>query len=117
MRLIPDGDAFIPGASAMPLTCPMPIRFLSRNLRAAGAAGASLLATAARLLPTGASLLPTAASVFAAATLLLATGAASPAHAAKVTECAKVGICYCVNDELKPTIASRVDKFRALLAD
>ena len=37
--------------------------------------------------------------------------------AAKTTECAKVGICYCVNEELKPTIAQRIEKFRALIAD
>ncbi|MEO8158535.1 MAG: hypothetical protein ABI648_12120 [Betaproteobacteria bacterium] len=37
--------------------------------------------------------------------------------AAKSTECAKVGICYCVNDDLKPTIAGRVERFRQMLAD
>lgn len=45
---------------------------------------------------------------------LLAAGTAS---AAKVTECAKVGICYCVNDELKATISGRVERFRQMLAD
>ena len=39
------------------------------------------------------------------------------AFAAKSTECAKVGICYCVNDELKPTIAQRIEKFRGLIAE
>ena len=42
---------------------------------------------------------------------------ALPAHAAKVTECAKIGICYCVNDELKPTIGTKVDRFRQLIAE
>jgi hypothetical protein len=58
-----------------------------------------------------------ASPVFA---LLLATAFALPtglAHAAKATECTKVGICYCVNDELKATITARVDKFRQVLAD
>ena len=41
----------------------------------------------------------------------------SGAHAAKSTECAKVGICYCVNDDLKPTIAARVERFRQVIAD
>jgi len=39
------------------------------------------------------------------------------AHAAKVTECTKVGICYCVNEDLKPTIQSKVDRFRQILAE
>jgi len=39
------------------------------------------------------------------------------AHAAKITECAKVGVCYCINDELKPVIAGKVERFRQLLAD
>ena len=37
--------------------------------------------------------------------------------AAKVTECTKVGICYCVNEELKPTIQSKVERFRQVLAE
>jgi hypothetical protein len=41
----------------------------------------------------------------------------SSAHAAKTTECAKVGVCYCVNDELKATIASRIERFRQMIAD
>jgi hypothetical protein len=40
-----------------------------------------------------------------------------PAHAAKATECAKIGVCYCVNDELKPTIGTKVDRFRLLIAE
>ncbi len=39
------------------------------------------------------------------------------AWAAKVTECTKIGVCYCVNDELKPAIASRVERFRQLIAE
>ena len=39
------------------------------------------------------------------------------ARAAKVTECSKVGICYCVNDELKPTIATKIDRFRQQIAE
>lgn len=39
------------------------------------------------------------------------------AHAAKSTECTKIGVCYCVNDELKPVISSKVDRFRQMAAD
>jgi len=39
------------------------------------------------------------------------------AHAAKTSECTKIGICYCVNQDLKPSIESKVTSFRALLAD
>jgi hypothetical protein len=39
------------------------------------------------------------------------------ALAAKVTECTKIGVCYCVNDELKPVIAAKVDRFRAVIAE
>jgi hypothetical protein len=51
--------------------------------------------------------------------VLSVTMASAPqtAHAAKTTECAKVGICYCINDELKATIAQRVDKFRGMIAE
>jgi len=38
-------------------------------------------------------------------------------HAAKATECTKIGICYCVNDELKATIAGKLDAFRQTIAD
>ena len=38
-------------------------------------------------------------------------------EAAKVSECTKIGICYCVNDELKATIAAKVDRFRQVLAE
>ena len=43
--------------------------------------------------------------------------APTAAHSAKATECTKLGICYCVNDELKPAIAAKVDRFRALVAE
>ena len=43
--------------------------------------------------------------------------APAAAHSAKATECTKLGICYCVNDELKPAIAAKVDRFRALVAE
>src|SRR5947208_2813032 len=41
----------------------------------------------------------------------------SPVLAAKITECAKIGICYCINDDLKPTIGTKVDRFRQLIAE
>jgi hypothetical protein len=39
------------------------------------------------------------------------------AHAAKSTECTRVGVCYCVNDELKPTVTSRIETFRRMIAE
>ena len=45
----------------------------------------------------------------AAAVLMLAP---ATARAAKLTECARVGVCYCVNDELKATITAKVEAFR-----
>jgi len=39
------------------------------------------------------------------------------AAAATASECTKIGICYCVNDELKPTIAAKVERFRQVLAE
>ena len=41
---------------------------------------------------------------------------AAPAYAAKATECTKVGICYCVNDELKTMISGKVGEVRQLIA-
>ncbi|MFO1312745.1 MAG: hypothetical protein U1F41_11860 [Burkholderiales bacterium] len=50
--------------------------------------------------------------------LLLVAGIAPlPAFAAKVTDCAKVGLCYCINDEHKAAINARIEKFRQLIAD
>jgi len=59
------------------------------------------------------SVVPVVATVFAAA-LAAQSGAA---NAAKITECTKGGVCYCVNDELKATITSKVDRFRQILAE
>ena len=54
----------------------------------------------------------------AAAAFFVAAGAwPSGAYAAKSTECTKIGVCYCVNDDLKATIATRVDRFRTLIAE
>ena len=57
---------------------------------------------------------PRAASFAAGCALVLG---AAPALAAKATECTKIGVCYCINDELKPAIAAKVDRFRALIAE
>ncbi|MFO1314676.1 MAG: hypothetical protein U1F58_03650 [Burkholderiales bacterium] len=51
----------------------------------------------------------------AATGLLLAF--APHAHAAKVTECAKVGLCYCANDEHKAAINAKIEQFRQVIAD
>ena len=50
----------------------------------------------------------------AAAGLLLAV--APHAHAAKVTACAKVGLCYCANDDHQAAVDAKVDKFRQVIA-
>jgi len=50
-------------------------------------------------------------------TIVALAVAAGDAGAAKATECTKVGTCYCVNDELKPTIQSKIDRFRQTIAD
>src|SRR5689334_4832913 len=49
--------------------------------------------------------------------IVLGSVLSSGAFAAKATECTKVGICYCVNDELKTTIQAKVDRFRQTIAD
>ena len=56
-----------------------------------------------------------AASILVVATALLPGQRA--AYAAKSTECVKIGICYCVNDDLKATITSKVERFRQLIAE
>jgi len=38
------------------------------------------------------------------------------AEAAKATECSRIGLCYCVNDEVEPAIAQRVERFRDRIA-
>ena len=58
-----------------------------------------------------------AIAAIAGLTMASASFAPSTAHAAKVTECAKVGICYCVNDELKALIGTRVERFRQLIGE
>ncbi|MEO8486459.1 MAG: hypothetical protein ABI585_08985 [Betaproteobacteria bacterium] len=47
-----------------------------------------------------------------AAALISALASAAPS-----TECTKIGICYCVNDEHKATITQRVDRFRSVIAE
>ena len=53
----------------------------------------------------------------AAALVVVALIPAAEVHAAKATECTKIGICYCVNDGLKATIAAKVDAFRQAIAE
>jgi hypothetical protein len=43
--------------------------------------------------------------------------AATASHAVKTTECTRIGVCYCVNEELKSSIASRVERFRQIVAE
>jgi len=58
-------------------------------------------------------------SVPAAAVFIAAVFATQPGivQAAKSTECTKGSVCYCVNDELKATIAAKVERFRQILAE
>ena len=65
------------------------------------------------MLPTHRFLVP-AAAVFIAAVLATQPGIV---QAAKSTECTKGSVCYCVNDELKATIAAKVERFRQILAE
>lgn len=48
-----------------------------------------------------------------AATLI----AAAPSHAAKITECTEIKLCYCVNDELKPLIDEKIKRYRGQIAE
>jgi hypothetical protein len=50
---------------------------------------------------------------------MLAVLAAAPgiALAGRATECAKVGVCFCINDELKATIQTKVEGFRQTIAE
>jgi len=62
------------------------------------------------------------ATRFASCAIAVVLAAALAIHApvveaAKVSECTKIGICYCVNDELKATITAKVDRFRQILAE
>jgi len=57
---------------------------------------------------------------FAAFALVLAAALSTHpgiAQAAKISECTKIGTCYCVNDELKATIATKVERFRQVIAE
>jgi len=56
-----------------------------------------------------------AATAFSVAVAAVTWHAA--ALAAKTTECTKSAICYCVNEDLKPTIQAKVDRFRQVLAE
>ena len=60
---------------------------------------------------------PVARYALALAVASVTALAAPPVLAAKVTECSKVGICYCANDELKATITDKVARFRQTLAE
>jgi len=51
------------------------------------------------------------------AVLLATLSVPGLAQAAKVTDCAKIGLCYCINDEHKAAINGKIDKFRALIAE
>ena len=50
----------------------------------------------------------------AACTALLVPTAA---YAAKATSCAKVGLCYCMNDEHKGAIDGRIERLRQIVAE
>lgn len=56
---------------------------------------------------------PLAAAMLAIASLSMP----APSTAAKVTDCAKVGVCYCLNDEHRAAIDANVRKFRQTIAD
>jgi len=53
----------------------------------------------------------------AAACALALVAAVPTVNAAKVTECAKVGLCYCINDDQKAAIAAKIDRFRQVIAE
>jgi hypothetical protein len=59
-------------------------------------------------------LVVSAIAVALAATLALH---APSAQAAKVSECTKIGICYCVEGDLKAIIGTKVERFRQVLAE
>ena len=61
--------------------------------------------------------MPTRLTTFSlAGTFLLLVLAPAPgvAQGAKSTECTKIGICYCVNSDLKPVIDARIARYRQL---
>jgi hypothetical protein len=53
----------------------------------------------------------------AAAFLVVALVPAANVFAAQATECTKIGICYCVNEEVRTTIMAKVDSFRQTIAE
>jgi hypothetical protein len=55
--------------------------------------------------------------VLAVSAIALFAGVSGPTAAARVSECTRLGLCFCVNDELKPAIGTRVERFRQVLAD
>jgi hypothetical protein len=52
----------------------------------------------------------------AAITTMSMAIAAKPALAAKTTECTKIAVCYCVDNDLKAVIDAKVARFREVLA-
>src|SRR5690349_15306696 len=54
----------------------------------------------------------------AAGALAFAALLCSPvaSHAANVTECTAIGLCYCVNSDFKDAVAEKVDFFRTAIA-
>jgi hypothetical protein len=60
---------------------------------------------------------PSAAIVLQAAITTMSMAiAAKPALAAKTTECTKIAVCYCVDNDLKAVIDAKVARFREVLA-
>jgi hypothetical protein len=53
---------------------------------------------------------------FACLLSALALSLAGSAFATPVTECASIGICYCINSDYKPLIDEQVGKLRAMIA-
>ncbi len=58
-----------------------------------------------------------APGVSAIAAAVVAAAWPLSAIAAKATECTKAGICYCVNEDLKPTIQGKIERFRQVIGD
>ena len=61
--------------------------------------------------------MPTPTRLARLAVFVALSAIAGIAAAAKATECTKVGTCYCINDELKDTIRTKVDRFRQTIAE
>jgi hypothetical protein len=49
-----------------------------------------------------------------AASVALCAGSHAPA--AKTTECSRIAVCYCINDDLRGVIEAKVAHFREILA-